>query len=70
MPVLGFGVFQVSDLNECERSVSDALQTGYRLIDTAASYMNERAVGDAIRSSGVARHELFVTTHSVCWCRC
>jgi len=62
MPVLGFGVFQISDLKECERSVSDALQTGYRLIDTAASYMNEKAVGEAIRSSGVARHEIFVTT--------
>ena len=62
MPVLGFGVFQVTDLKECERSVSDALQTGYRLIDTAASYLNEKAVGDAIRGSGVARNELFVTT--------
>ncbi|MDD2582398.1 MAG: aldo/keto reductase [Desulfuromonadaceae bacterium] len=62
MPILGFGVFQVSDPKECERSVGDALQTGYRLIDTAASYMNEEAVGNAIRSSGVARHELFVTT--------
>jgi len=55
MPILGFGVFQVSDLKECERSVSNALQTGYRLIDTAASYMNEEAVGNAIRSSGVYR---------------
>jgi diketogulonate reductase-like aldo/keto reductase len=62
MPILGFGVFQVSDPKECERSVSDALQTGYRLIDTAASYLNEEAVGNAIRSSGVARQELFVTT--------
>ena len=62
MPILGFGVFQVSDPKECERSVSDALQAGYRLIDTAASYMNEEAVGNAIRSSGVARHEIFVTT--------
>jgi diketogulonate reductase-like aldo/keto reductase len=62
MPILGFGVFQVSDPKECERSVSDALQTGYRLIDTAASYMNEEAVGNAIKCSGVARHELFVTT--------
>lgn len=62
MPILGFGVFQVSDPTECERSVSDALQVGYRLIDTAASYMNEEAVGNAIKSSGVNRHDLFVTT--------
>lgn len=62
MPILGFGVYQISDPKECERSVSDALQTGYRLIDTAAAYMNEKAVGNAIRSSDVARHEIFVTT--------
>lgn len=62
MPVLGFGVFQVTDLTECERSVRDALATGYRLIDTAASYMNEEAVGRAIKSSGVPREELFITT--------
>jgi diketogulonate reductase-like aldo/keto reductase len=62
MPLLGFGVFQVTDLNECERSVSDAIETGYRLLDTAASYGNEEAVGNAIRKSGVAREELFVTT--------
>jgi len=62
MPVLGFGVFQVTDLNECEKSVLDAIETGYRLIDTAASYMNESAVGDAIRKSGVAREDLFITT--------
>jgi len=62
MPILGFGVFQVSDLKECERSVSDALQVGYRLLDTAASYMNEEAVGKAIRGSGIARNEIFVTT--------
>ncbi|ACH40972.1 aldo/keto reductase YvgN [Citrifermentans bemidjiense Bem] len=62
MPILGFGVFQVSDPKECERSVSDALQAGYRLIDTAASYMNEIAVGNAIRNSGIDRHEIFVTT--------
>lgn len=49
MPILGFGVFQVADLAECERSVSDAIQTGYRLIDTAASYGNEEAVGNAIK---------------------
>jgi diketogulonate reductase-like aldo/keto reductase len=62
MPVLGFGVFQIPDAEECERSVSEALQTGYRLIDTAAAYGNEEAVGNAIRRSGVAREEVFVTT--------
>lgn len=62
MPLLGFGVFQVPDPNECERSVYDAIQTGYRLIDTAASYMNEEAVGNAIQRSGVPREQLFITT--------
>lgn len=62
MPVLGFGVFQVTDLAECERSVRDAIDTGYRLIDTAQSYMNEEAVGKAIKNSGVNRDELFITT--------
>ncbi|MDO3628387.1 aldo/keto reductase [Mucilaginibacter sp. BT774] len=62
MPILGFGVFQVTNLAECERSVVDAIETGYRLIDTAASYMNEEAVGKAIRRSGVPREELFITT--------
>jgi 2,5-diketo-D-gluconate reductase A len=62
MPILGFGVFQVTDLAECERSVADAIETGYRLIDTAQSYMNEEAVGKAIKRSGVAREELFITT--------
>jgi diketogulonate reductase-like aldo/keto reductase len=62
MPLLGFGVFQVADLKECERAVSDALRVGYRLIDTAASYGNEEAVGNAIRRSGVPRDEIFVTT--------
>jgi 2,5-diketo-D-gluconate reductase A len=62
MPILGFGVYQIPDAEECERSVSEALQTGYRLIDTAAAYMNEEAVGRAIKSSGVAREEVFVTT--------
>lgn len=62
MPILGFGVFQVKDLNECERSVVDAIQTGYRLIDTAQSYENEEAVGKAIKRSGVSREELFITT--------
>jgi 2,5-diketo-D-gluconate reductase A len=62
MPILGFGVFQVTDLAECERSVVDAIETGYRLIDTAASYGNEEAVGKAIKRSGVAREDLFITT--------
>lgn len=62
MPVLGFGVFQVTDLAECERSVLDAIATGYRLIDTAAVYMNEIAVGNAIKKSGVPREDFFITT--------
>jgi diketogulonate reductase-like aldo/keto reductase len=62
MPMLGFGVFQVRDLAECERSVRDAIDVGYRLLDTAASYGNEEAVGAAIRRHGVDRSELFVTT--------
>jgi 2,5-diketo-D-gluconate reductase A len=62
MPLLGFGVFQIADLAECERAVTDALSVGYRLLDTAASYGNEEAVGNAIRRSGVPREELFVTT--------
>lgn len=62
MPVLGFGVFQVTDLAECEKSVVDAIETGYRLIDTAASYGNEEAVGNAIKKSDAAREDLFITT--------
>src|SRR4026207_464824 len=62
MPILGFGVFQIEDLAECERSVRDAIDVGYRLIDTASSYGNEEAVGNAIKRSGVPRVELFVTT--------
>jgi 2,5-diketo-D-gluconate reductase A len=62
MPTLGFGVFQVTDQEECERSVYDAIKVGYRLIDTAASYGNEEAVGRAIKRSGVARKDLFITT--------
>jgi len=62
MPIAGFGVFQIADPAECERSVVDAINTGYRLIDTAASYMNEEAVGRGLRRSGVAREDLFVTT--------
>ena len=62
MPVLGYGVFQIPDQDECEKSVLDAIETGYRLIDTAASYMNEVAVGNAIKKSGAAREDLFITT--------
>lgn len=62
MPILGFGVFQVPDLKECERSVVDAIDAGYRLIDTAASYMNEEAVGNAIKKGGIPRERLFITT--------
>lgn len=62
MPILGFGVFQVPDPAECERSVRDAIDVGYRLLDTAASYGNEQAVGAAIANSGIDRAELFVTT--------
>jgi 2,5-diketo-D-gluconate reductase A len=62
MPMLGFGVFQIPDANECERAVVDAIETGYRLIDTAASYLNEEAVGRGLRASGIARDQLFVTT--------
>ncbi len=62
MPILGFGVFQVTDLAECERSVADAISVGYRSIDTAASYGNEEAVGKAIKNSPVSREELFITT--------
>jgi len=62
MPILGFGVFQVPDSTECERAVTNAIETGYRLIDTAASYLNEAAVGSAIKNSGIARKDLFITT--------
>lgn len=62
MPILGFGVFQVTDPAECERAVDEALGAGYRLIDTAAAYLNEESVGKAIKNSGVARADLFITT--------
>ena len=62
MPILGFGVFQIPNENECEQAVIDAIKTGYRLIDTAASYQNETAVGNAIKKSEVPRNELFITT--------
>jgi 2,5-diketo-D-gluconate reductase A len=62
MPQLGFGVFQVTDAKVCKDSVLAALKAGYRLIDTAAAYGNEEAVGEAIRESGIPRDELFITT--------
>lgn len=62
MPILGFGVFQITDPEQCEQAVCDAVDTGYRLIDTAASYGNEKAVGRAIQKCGVPREELFLTT--------
>jgi 2,5-diketo-D-gluconate reductase A len=62
IPMLGFGVFQITDASECERSVVEAIQTGYNHIDTAASYQNEEAVGRGIRQSSVAREKLFITT--------
>lgn len=62
MPQLGFGVFQVPDLDQCEQAVTEALQVGYRLIDTAAAYQNEEAVGRAIKKSGIDRKDLFITS--------
>lgn len=62
MPLEGFGVFQIPDEAVCEQAVADAIRSGYRLIDTAAAYMNEEAVGRAIAKSGVPREELFVVT--------
>ncbi len=62
MPILGFGVFQIPEEKDCIQAVTDALDVGYRHIDTAASYMNERAVGQALHDSGIAREELFITT--------
>ena len=62
MPILGFGVFQVPEPKDCQQAVESAIEIGYRSIDTAASYFNEEAVGAAIKASGVARDELFITT--------
>lgn len=62
MPILGFGVYQVNDLEECERVVSEAIEVGYRSIDTAQAYGNEAAVGNAISKSGIPREEFFITT--------
>lgn len=62
IPALGFGVWQMEDLKECENAVIKAIQTGYRMIDTAAIYQNETAVGTAVKNSGVDREELFITS--------
>jgi len=62
IPVVGFGVFQIADAQECTRCVIDAIEVGYRHIDTAASYLNEAAVGQGIKQSGVAREQLFITS--------
>ena len=62
MPILGFGVYQIPDYDECKRAVLDALEVGYRLIDTASAYQNEKAIGDAIKESKINRKELFITT--------
>ena len=62
MPILGFGVYQVPDHKECEKAVLEALDTGYRLLDTAQAYFNEEAVGSAIKKSGIARKDIFLVT--------
>ena len=62
MPILGFGVFQITDAAQCEQAVLDAIHTGYRLIDTAMSYQNEEAVGQAVKKCGIPREQLFITT--------
>ena len=62
MPGIGYGVFRMKDPEECEEAVVQAIQSGYRLIDTAAAYENEEAVGRAVRRCGVPREELFITT--------
>lgn len=62
MPILGFGVYQIPDHNECEKAVSEALDVGYRLIDTAQAYFNEEAVGSAIKKSGIDRKDIFLVT--------
>lgn len=62
MPILGFGVYQIPDADQCEKAVSEAFEVGYRLIDTASAYVNEAAVGAAIKASGIPREELFITT--------
>ncbi|WP_082858233.1 aldo/keto reductase [Campylobacter iguaniorum] len=61
-PILGYGVYQISDLKECQRCVEDALSVGYKSIDTAQAYFNEEAISAAIKTSGIKREELFITT--------
>ena len=61
MPAIGFGVYQIPE-SDTERCVSDALEAGYRMIDTASSYFNEKQVGDALRCSGLRREDVFVRT--------
>lgn len=62
IPMLGFGVFQIPEYEDAKKAVLTALKTGYRLIDTAQAYLNEKAVGDAIKESGIPREEIFITT--------
>lgn len=62
IPLLGFGVFQITDAAMCEQAVTEALKTGYRLLDTAACYGNERAVGNAVRNSGIRREDIFLVS--------
>lgn len=62
MPMLGYGVYQIDDLKECEQCVSEAIESGYRSIDTAQAYQNEEAVGNAVSHSGIAREDIFLTT--------
>lgn len=62
IPQIGFGVYQIPDYEEAKKAVLEALKTGYRMIDTAQGYMNEKAVGDAIRESGIPRKEVFITS--------
>ena len=62
MPMIGYGTFQITDAKQCRSCVADALAAGYHLVDTAAAYGNEEAVGEAVRQSGIARSELFITS--------
>ena len=62
IPQLGFGVFQITDQQLCKESVKTALKAGYRMIDTAACYGNERAVGEAVKESGISRNEIFISS--------
>lgn len=62
MPLLGFGVFQITDHDECKMAVKEALNTGYRMIDTAACYGNEKAVGEAVKESGIRREDVFLVS--------